>query len=361
MNDIADIYDGTHQTPNYQNQGIKFLSVENIKTLDSKKYISEEDFIKDFKTYPEYGDVLMTRIGSVGVTNIINTNEFFAYYVSLALIKPYHSNGLFLKFLIASLSVQKEIWSKTLHIAFPKKINKNEIGKLNVSLPNLDEQKKLAELLESVESNITLHQRKLNLLVSIKDAIIERVLPKDSSLYPTLRFNTFEMEWEKSKLGELVSIKTGKLDANEMVENGKYDFYTSGIQKYKINQYAFEGPAITIAGNGATVGHMHYADGFFNAYQRTYVLSDFSANRGFLFQAISVSLPSKIRREARTGNIPYIVLDMLASLDLKLPSINEQEKIGYLLEQVKKIIDLHADKSQVLDNIKKLYLHKMFL
>src|SRR5699024_2648492 len=133
LNDIADIYDGTHQTPNYQNQGIKFLSVENIKTLDSKKYISEEDFIKDFKTYPEYVDVLMTRIGSVGITNIINTNEFFAYYVSLALIKPYHSNSLFLKFLIASLSVQKEIWSKTLHIAFPKKINKNEIGKLNVS------------------------------------------------------------------------------------------------------------------------------------------------------------------------------------------------------------------------------------
>lgn len=240
-------------------------------------------------------------------------------------------------------------------------IKDTTFNEMPIPYPVFEEQKSIANFISKLDKIITLHQRKLNLLVSIKDAIIERVLPKDSSLYPTLRFNTFEMEWEKSKLGELVNIKTGKLDANEMVENGKYDFYTSGIQKYKINQYAFEGPAITIAGNGATVGHMHYADGFFNAYQRTYVLSDFSANREFLFQAISVSLPSKIRREARTGNIPYIVLDMLASLDLKLPSINEQEKIGYLLEQVKKIIDLHADKSQVLDNIKKLYLHKMFL
>src|SRR5699024_4402785 len=218
-------------------------------------------------------------------------------------------------------------------------IKDTTFNEMPIPYPVFEEQKSIANFISKLDKIITLHQRKLNLLVSIKDAIIERVLPKDSSLYPTLRFNTFEMEWEKSKLGELVSIKTGKLDANEMVENGKYDFYTSGIQKYKINQYAFEGPAITIAGNGATVGHMHYADGFFNAYQRTYVLSDFSANREFLFQAISVSLPSKIRREARTGNIPYIVLDMLASLDLKLPSINEQEKIGYLLEQVKKIID----------------------
>ena len=44
-------------------------------------------------------------------------------------------------------------------------------------------------------------------------------------------------------------------------------FFTSGIKKYKIDHYAFLGPALTIAGNGATVGYMHYADGFFNAYQ----------------------------------------------------------------------------------------------
>ncbi|WP_273398102.1 restriction endonuclease subunit S [Actinobacillus porcinus] len=72
--------------------------------------------------------------------------------------------------------------------------------------------------------------------------------------------------WEQRKLGEFCQITTGKLDANAMVENGKYDFFTSGIKKYKIDHYAFTGPAITIAGNGATVGYMHYADGHFNAY-----------------------------------------------------------------------------------------------
>ena len=56
---------------------------------------------------------------------------------------------------------------------------------------------------------------------------------------------------------------------------------------------------------------MHLADGKFNAYQRTYVLSEFKANRKFLFYEIGNKLPQKIAQEARTGSIPYIVIDML--------------------------------------------------
>ena len=48
-------------------------------------------------------------------------------------------------------------------------------------------------------------------------------------------------------------ITTGKLDANAMVQDGQFDFYTSGIDVYKIDKSAFEGPVITIAGNGASV------------------------------------------------------------------------------------------------------------
>lgn len=74
LSEVSEVYDGTHQTPNYTESGVKFLSVENISTLESEKYISEEDFEKDFKVFPEFGDVLMTRIGSIGVPNIVKTN-----------------------------------------------------------------------------------------------------------------------------------------------------------------------------------------------------------------------------------------------------------------------------------------------
>ena len=152
--------------------------------------------------------------------------------------------------------------------------------------------------------------------------------------------------WEQRKVGDYVDITTGKLDANAMKEDGKYDFYTSGIQKYKIDVSAFEGPAITIAGNGATVGYMHLADGKFNAYQRTYVLTDFQADRHFLFFEIGNKLPKKITQEARTGNIPYIVMDMLTNLQIVIPEKSEQEKIGQYIQQLDNLITLHQRKSQ---------------
>lgn len=53
LSQITDVYDGTHQTPAYTKSGVMFLSAENIKSLTSTKFISEEAFKKEFKVYPK--------------------------------------------------------------------------------------------------------------------------------------------------------------------------------------------------------------------------------------------------------------------------------------------------------------------
>lgn len=150
--------------------------------------------------------------------------------------------------------------------------------------------------------------------------------------------------WEQRKLGELCSITTGKLDANAMEADGQYEFYTSGADVFKINKAAFEGPAITIAGNG-NVGYMHLADGKFNAYQRTYVLTNFSADRQFLYAAIGNELPTKIQEEVRGSGIPYIVLNTLTDLEIPFPPKEEQDAIGENFRVLDKLITLHQRKS----------------
>jgi type I restriction-modification system specificity subunit len=177
---------------------------------------------------------------------------------------------------------------------------------------------------------------------------------------PQIRFKEFTDAWEQRKLGDVCEITTGRLDANAMVPNGAYDFYTSGIAKYKIDVPAFSGPAITIAGNGATVGFMHLADGLFNAYQRTYVLSNFVADRHYLFCEIGNKLPVKIAQEARTGNIPYIVMEMLTGLKLYIPASDEQNSIGMYFEKIDNLITLHQRKYDQVVNFKKAMLEKMF-
>jgi type I restriction enzyme S subunit len=236
-----------------------------------------------------------------------------------------------------------------------------QLGSYKILYPNLNEQTKIGKLLNAFDNLIALHQRKLAKLKELKQGYLQKLFPQNGSKFPQLRFAGFADAWEQRKLGDITKISTGKLDANAMVENGKYDFYTSGIKKYRIDVAAFEGPSITIAGNGATVGYMHLADNKFNAYQRTYVLQEFLVDRSFIFSEIGNKLPKKIKQEARTGNIPYIVMDMLTELKLSIPQNNsEQQKIGSFFKQLDDTIDLHQRKLEKLQELKKGYLQKMF-
>ncbi|WP_261096888.1 restriction endonuclease subunit S [uncultured Streptococcus sp.] len=226
---------------------------------------------------------------------------------------------------------------------------------------NQSEQTALGSFFQDTDQLISLQQRKLEVLKEQKKTYLKLLFPAKGQTKPALRFAGFEDDWKEVKLGEHCDIATGKLDANAMVTDGEYDFYTSGIQKYKIDVAAFEGPAITIAGNGATVGYMHYADGKFNAYQRTYVLSNFLVDRSFIYSEIGRKLPSKIQQEARTGNIPYIVMDMLTKLDICLPSLPEQEVIGSFFQDLDKAIAKQEEKVNQLKESKKTLLRKMFI
>ena len=109
LSEICKVYDGTHQTPKYTLQGIRFVSVENIMDLySSNKYISQAAYESDFKAYPEKGDILMTRIGDIGTPCVVDRDEPLAYYVSLALFKNITINSYFLNYYIVSSGFQRE-------------------------------------------------------------------------------------------------------------------------------------------------------------------------------------------------------------------------------------------------------------
>ena len=152
-----------------------FLSVENIKTLKSNKYISEVDFLKDFKISPQKGDVLMTRIGDIGTSNVVKTDAKLAFYVSLALIRSTQLDSNFLNTSISSINFQKELWSRTLHIAFPKKINKNEIGEVSILFPSITEQQAIGKFFQKLDKSISLQQEKLDKLKDLKKAYLNEL------------------------------------------------------------------------------------------------------------------------------------------------------------------------------------------
>ena len=230
----AKVYDGTHQTPIYTKSGVKFVSVENINDLySSDKYISVDDYNSDFKYVPEINDILMTRIGDIGTPALVTKSEPLAYYVSLALLKEIDLEPHFLYHYIQTAPFQKELWRRTLHVAFPKKINKNEIGDCAIFYPSTRcEQKKIALFLDGIEKRIKIQNKIISDLKVLKKELCNRYFKSvhnDTSLeYVTLKDILTERKEYCGKDGtythgtlskEGVSPKTERYDRDFLVKN----------------------------------------------------------------------------------------------------------------------------------------------
>lgn len=154
LEEIAKIYDGTHQTPKYTDSGVEFISVENISNIyGSKKHISKEDYAK-YKIKPQINDIFMTRIGSIGKCAIMTKEQDLAYYVSLGLIRPNQDiiMSKYLAYYIESSYGRKELAKWTLVNAVPIKINKDAIGYINITYPNdIKVQERIVELLDKFD------------------------------------------------------------------------------------------------------------------------------------------------------------------------------------------------------------------
>ncbi len=141
---------------------------------------------------------------------------------------------------------------------------------------------------------------------------------------------------EYKELGEICqNISTGKLNANAMVENGRYPFFTCDSKPYKIDEYRFDIEAILVSGNGSQVGHVNYYKGKFNAYQRTYVLSEFllDVNIWYIYFYFKQYLREYIFIHSKKGSIPYITLPMLKNFQIPIPPLPVQEEIVRILDK----------------------------
>ena len=141
---------------------------------------------------------------------------------------------------------------------------------------------------------------------------------------------------EKVKLGQLTNIKTGRLDVNAENPNGKYPFFTCSKNHTYIDEYAFDGESVLVAGNGDL--NVKYYNGKFNAYQRTYVIqANENLNGKFLYYFLD-SYVEKLREQSIGGVIKYIKLGNLTDAEIPLPNLANQQRIAAILDQADAII-----------------------
>ncbi|KXV22592.1 hypothetical protein AD933_00455 [Acetobacter malorum] len=180
LKDISKIYDGTHQTPDYVEIGVPFYSVEHLTSgnFNNTKFVSEEIYQRESKKRKiETDDILLTRIGDIGTARLIDWNVRASFYVSLALIKS--SKVMSPKFFECALNSElfrRELWHRTIHVAFPKKINLGDIGDCSIHFPPLPEQEAIAAILTTADEEIASLESDLSRLRQEKKALMQQLL-----------------------------------------------------------------------------------------------------------------------------------------------------------------------------------------
>ena len=243
----------------------------------------------------------------------------------------------------------------------------NNLKKVNIYFPNIVEQNKIGNILNSISNCINLHERKCEELALIKKALLQKLFPKKDEIKPEVRYKNFSDAWEQRKISDIFTITRGQVlattDTSEIrTKEMCFPVYSSqtkndGLMGY-YNKYLFD-TAITWTTDGANAGTVNYRKGKFYS---TNVNGVLLSNEGYVSKAVAEILNTVAwRYVSRVGN-PKLMNNVMAGIVISIPSsFKEQDKISELLTDFDCLIALHQRKLEKLKQLKKFLLQNMFI
>ena len=348
------IGDGIHSTPSYDDDGtFYFINGNNLNRgkiviTSSTKRVSEKEAYKNNAENLEADSILMSINGTIGNVALYN-NEPIMLGKSACYINS--KDNVDKKFLFYYLQYPKtqSYFEAELTGTTIKNLSLQSIRKTKICIPTIEEQHKISHFLQKIDERIATQNKIIEKLETLIKGIRNYVL------------NNKLQNTTKKKLGELCTITTGKLDANAMKSEGLYPFFTCAEEVYRIDSFAFDTEALLVSGNGANLGYIHYYKGKFNAYQRTYVLSNFIEDIHYIQIYLEAYLHKRIALEKSTSNTPYIVLATLAEMPIIIPNIKIQKDISnkILILKSKLITEIHI--RNCYKDMRQFLLSQMFM
>ena len=369
-------YDGEGAMPFVQVADI----TDNMNLVeDTKQKISK--LAQPMSVFAEKGAILVTLQGSIGRVAIAQYGTFVDRTVLIFEKYQGEIDATFWAYIIKQKFIEE---ARKAPGGTIKTITKEALSDFNLFVPDYQEQKKIGEYFQNLDNLITLHQRKYDKLLSIKKSMLEKMFPRDGSKFPEIRFSGFTDPWEQRKLGEVGKARSG-IGFPDAEQGG-----TEGIPFFKVSD-------MNLDGNG---NEMNHANNYVSAEQIaarrwapiTEVPAVFFAKVGaavmlnrkrlcrfpFLLDnnTMAYSLDQNVwdadfakalfetvdlTSLVQVGALPSYNAGDVEAMEIMLPTMAEQEKIGLFFARVDNLITLHQRKLEKLKNIKKSMLEKMFV
>ncbi|WP_367296555.1 restriction endonuclease subunit S [Levilactobacillus yonginensis] len=333
-------------------------------TLSSYKVIHPGDFVISLRSF-QGGFELSKVLGiSSPAYTIFDLKNLTAH------------NKLYWKYIFKSFKFIESLKTVTFGIRDGKSISFREFSDLKINYPSdVSEQEKIGSFFKRLDYTIALHQRKLDLLKEQKKGYLQKMFPKNGSKFPQLRFSGFADAWEQRKLGDIFS------ERNERANSGQYKMLSITVDSGIV-------PADSLdRKDNSSSDKSHYKRVFegdiaYNSMRMWQGASGVSEMNGIVSPAYTVLKPSK---QTDTKFISYLfkLTPMLQSfqknsqgltsdtwnlkykqfspIKVKIPILNEQMKIGKVLEMLDDSIAANQRKLEKLQELKKGYLQKMFV
>ena len=367
LGELTEIKDSA-RIPNrlWREAGVPYIRASDISQEDLRGalFIDEEDYAayKAATGAPEKGDVLFNGGGEIGKA-IINGNSSPIYVQGGAVLyaRIAHSSLLDARYLVAAFVTQNVVNAIGVLSAggTMKHFTLQPAKNLPIEVPSIAEQRRIGAFFDRLDSLITLHQRKYDKLCVLKKSMLDKMFPKGGSLYPEIRFAGFTDPWEQRKLGEVAPLQRGfDLPVSQMISGPYPVVMSNGVGGWH-SKYAVKGPGV-VTGRSGTIGGLQYIEGDFWPHNTSLWVTSFNGNEPKFIYWLYSSL--NLERFGSGSGVPTLNRNDVHDQLIGVPcNIAEQRRIGAFFDRLDSLITLHQRKLELLRNIKKSMLDKMFV
>ena len=366
---IGNAFVGT-ATPYYVESGHFYLESNNIKdgqiNHNTEVFINDEFYQKQKNKWLQTGDIVMVQSGHVGHAAVIpeNLNNSAAHALIMFRNPSENLESHFLNYQYQTTKAKKKIKTITTGNTI-QHILASDMKEYKVYVSNLEEQKRIGNFFQTIDSLITLHQHKLDKLKNLKKSYLAELFPAEGERVPKRRFPGFEGEWKEKKMGEVVekfdNLRIPVVSKDRIAGNIPY-YGANGIQDY-VEGFTHDGEFVLLAEDGANDLNdypVQYVNGKIWVNNHAHVIqgkNNLIDNKFLLFAIKQIQMEPYLVGGGRAK----LNAEIMMNLPLTAPEISEQRMIGAFLMKVEKQISLQQEKLAKLKDLKKAYLNELFV